>query len=67
MSLCSPFVLLMLVAAALADSVSKCSEMDVTGLKDTLRQSACALTQGGNATAAEAFKDYVQSKHGEHS
>ena len=57
----------MLVAAALADSVSKCSEMDVTGLKDTLRQSACTLTQGGNATAAEAFKDYVQSKHGEHS
>ena len=68
MSLCGPVVLLTLVAAALADSsVSSCSGIDVSGLKDTLRESACTLAQGGNATEANAFKAYVQAKHGQHS
>ena len=63
-------VLLTLIAAALADiSVSDCSGIDVSDLKDTLRESSCTLgvTQGSgvNATEANAFRAYVQAKHGQ--
>ena len=62
------YVLLALAISVLGqeDSIVGCSETeyDVTGLKDTLRQSACRLGPGGNATAAAAFRQYVRTKHG---
>lgn len=61
------FLLLSLATLVLGgdDSVSgsDCSSIDVTGLKDALRRSACRLSPGGNITAADAFQEYVLAKH----
>ena len=61
-------LVLVAVGAGLGDSLSRCSESDVTALRDTLRQSACRLVPGqGNMTETEAFQEYVFTKHGERS
>ena len=67
MRLVAACALLLLAAAGpgLGDSLTGCSESDVTALRDTLRQSACRLVPGqGNRTETEAFQEYVFTKHG---
>ena len=56
-------LLLALIAATRGDdAVARCTQTDVTTLRDTLRQSACRLK--ANRTEGEAFRAAVRAKHG---
>ena len=64
-AVCALLFLLVSAWPGLGNSQSRCRESDVTALRDTLRQSACRLVPGrGNMTEAEAFREYVFTKHG---
>ena len=56
-------LLLALIAATRGDdAVARCSQTDVTELRDALRQSACRLK--ANKTEGEEFRAAVRAKHG---
>ena len=59
---CALLLLLVSAGPGLGNSPSRCRESDVTALRDTLRQSTCRVAR--NVTEAEAFQEYVFTKHG---